>query len=82
MSAEIVLSIFTGEYVSQSAMSMYQVILIQYHPSILSYFCHLELWEEKQAVPIRCALPWCCCSYCTDSSGAAGEGHPNTGDKP
>lgn len=34
MSTEIVLSIFTREYVSQSAMSMYQVILIQYHPSV------------------------------------------------
>lgn len=33
MSAEIDLSIFTGEYVSQSAMNMHQVILIQYHPS-------------------------------------------------
>lgn len=33
MSAEIVLSIFTGEHVSQSAMNMYQVILVQYHQS-------------------------------------------------
>lgn len=49
----------------------------------MSYLCHLELWEEKQAVPTQGVLPWCCYSCCTDS-GAAGEGHPNAtaGDKP
>lgn len=53
--------------------------------TILCYFCHLwELWEEKQAMPIQHVPPWCCYSYCTDSSGAAGEGHLNmtAGDKP
>lgn len=33
MSAEIALSIFTEEYVSQSAMNMCRVILIQYRPT-------------------------------------------------
>lgn len=33
MSAEIVLSVFTREYVSQSAVNVRHVILIQYRPS-------------------------------------------------